>query len=129
MEAACSCETSVDFQRTTRRYIPQDSKLRVHKCLPLVPTLNHCLYNNFSVNVNVILRSILCPKRSITLKFSIENIISISNFVGFEALTAVVMNTSIFCIIMSFSRLKVNRRFGRTCRLHLQGRRISQARN
>jgi hypothetical protein len=25
METACSSETSVDFQRTTRRYIPEDS--------------------------------------------------------------------------------------------------------
>jgi hypothetical protein len=30
---------------------------------------------------------------------------------------------------MSCSPLKVNRRFGGTCRLHLQGRRISRARN
>jgi hypothetical protein len=29
MEAICSSETSVDFQRTTRRYIPQDSTLKL----------------------------------------------------------------------------------------------------
>jgi hypothetical protein len=28
MEAICSSETSVDFQRTTRRYIPEDSTLQ-----------------------------------------------------------------------------------------------------
>jgi hypothetical protein len=28
MEAICSFETSVDFQRTTRRYIPEDNALR-----------------------------------------------------------------------------------------------------
>jgi hypothetical protein len=30
MEAMCFSETSVDFQRTTRRYIPQDSALRTN---------------------------------------------------------------------------------------------------
>jgi hypothetical protein len=29
MEAICSSETSVDFQRTTRRYIPEDSTLQL----------------------------------------------------------------------------------------------------
>jgi hypothetical protein len=28
MEAICSSETSVDFQRTTRHYIPEDSTLQ-----------------------------------------------------------------------------------------------------
>jgi hypothetical protein len=32
MEAICSSETSVDFQRTTGRYIPEDSALRNHRC-------------------------------------------------------------------------------------------------
>jgi hypothetical protein len=32
MEATCSTETSVDFQRTTRRYIPEDRTLRYHRC-------------------------------------------------------------------------------------------------
>jgi hypothetical protein len=45
--------------------------------------------------------------------------------VGCEVLTAVV----IFWDITPCSPLKVNRRFGGTCRLHLQGRIISQARN
>jgi hypothetical protein len=48
--------------------------------------------------------------------------------VGFEVLTAVVKNSSTFLEITSCNPLKVNRRFGRTCRLHLQGRRISRAR-
>jgi hypothetical protein len=33
MEAICSSETSVDFQRTTRRYIPEDSTLQIFYCL------------------------------------------------------------------------------------------------
>jgi hypothetical protein len=49
--------------------------------------------------------------------------------VGFEVLTAVVMENSIFWNITLRSPLKVNLRFGGTCRLHLQGLRISQARS
>jgi hypothetical protein len=48
---------------------------------------------------------------------------------GLEVLTAVVMETSIFWDITPCSPLNVNRRFGRTYRLHLQGRRISEATN
>jgi hypothetical protein len=32
MGAICSSETSVDFHRTTRRYIPEDSTLRYYPC-------------------------------------------------------------------------------------------------
>jgi hypothetical protein len=32
MEVICSSETSVDFQRTTRRYIPEDSTLHNYRC-------------------------------------------------------------------------------------------------
>jgi hypothetical protein len=32
MGAICSSEMSVDFQRTTRRYIPKDSALHNHRC-------------------------------------------------------------------------------------------------
>jgi hypothetical protein len=49
--------------------------------------------------------------------------------VGFEVLTAVVMKSSIFWDITPCSPLKVNRSFGGTCRFHLQGRKISLARN
>jgi hypothetical protein len=52
-----------------------------------------------------------------------------SGYILFEVLTAVVMNSLIFWDITPCSPLKVNWCFGRTCRLHLQGRRISQARN
>jgi hypothetical protein len=48
---------------------------------------------------------------------------------GFDVLTAMVMNSSIFWDITSCIPLKVNRRFEGICRLYLQGRRISQARN
>jgi hypothetical protein len=52
-----------------------------------------------------------------------------TSHVGFEVLTAVVMKSSVFWDITPCSPLKVSRRFGWTCRLHLQGRRISEARN
>jgi hypothetical protein len=39
------------------------------------------------------------------------------------------IKSSIFCVKTPCSPLKVNRQFGRTCRLHLQGRKIRQARN
>jgi hypothetical protein len=32
MEAICSSETSVDTQRTTLRYIPEDGTLHNHRC-------------------------------------------------------------------------------------------------
>jgi hypothetical protein len=32
MESICYSETSVDFQRTTRRYIPEDSTLHNYRC-------------------------------------------------------------------------------------------------
>jgi hypothetical protein len=32
MEAICSSETSVDVQRTTQRYIPEDSTRYNHRC-------------------------------------------------------------------------------------------------
>jgi hypothetical protein len=32
MKATCFSETSVDTQRTTRRYIPEDGTLHIHRC-------------------------------------------------------------------------------------------------
>jgi hypothetical protein len=32
MEATCSSEVSVEFQRTARRYIPEDRPFRNHRC-------------------------------------------------------------------------------------------------
>jgi hypothetical protein len=47
----------------------------------------------------------------------------------FEALTAVIMKNSVFCDISLCSSLNVNWHVGGTCRLHLQGQRISHAGN
>jgi hypothetical protein len=56
------------------------------------------------------------------------NIQTSSMFIGFEVLTAVVMKSSVVRDITLSSLLEDNRYFGRTCRLHLHGQRISQAR-
>jgi hypothetical protein len=50
-------------------------------------------------------------------------------YIGFEVLTAVAMKSIIFWDITPCSPLKVNRLLGGSYRLHLQGRRISRARN
>jgi hypothetical protein len=50
-------------------------------------------------------------------------------YVGFEVLTAMIMKSSIFWNVTPSSPLKVNLHSGGTCHFHLQGRRISQARN
>jgi hypothetical protein len=49
MEAKCSSETSVDIQRTTRRYIPEDGTLHNHRCenLKSYITLLINIYNKF----------------------------------------------------------------------------------
>jgi hypothetical protein len=49
--------------------------------------------------------------------------------IGFQVLTTVITKSSIFWDITPCSPLKVNRPFGVTYCLHLQGRRISWARN
>jgi hypothetical protein len=49
--------------------------------------------------------------------------------VGFEVLIAVIMKNTVLWDITPCSPLKVNWRFGGTCHLHLQGRRITRARN
>jgi hypothetical protein len=54
---------------------------------------------------------------------------NMKKIVGFEVFTAVVMKSDIVWDITSCSPLKVNRRFGGTYRLYLQGRDINQARN
>jgi hypothetical protein len=47
--------------------------------------------------------------------------------IGFEVLIPVVLKRSIFWNITPCSPLKVNRCFGGTCLLHLQGRRLNEA--
>jgi hypothetical protein len=54
MEAICSSETSVDFQLTTRRYIPDDIALLDHCCENLKSyNLIYCIYIYISVGTCV----------------------------------------------------------------------------
>jgi hypothetical protein len=88
MEVTRSSETSVDFQRTTRRYIPQDGTLHSHRCEilksykhgntfqkmftfihnrihnspPLDPTLSN---NNLALTIASSLRVILTYKKNL----------------------------------------------------------------
>jgi hypothetical protein len=50
-------------------------------------------------------------------------------YVEFEVLTEVVMKSPMFWDITPYILLKGNLRFGETCHLNLQRRRISQTRN
>jgi hypothetical protein len=50
MEAICSSETSVDFQRTTQRYIPEDITLHNHRCENLKYTYDDDDDDNNSIN-------------------------------------------------------------------------------
>jgi hypothetical protein len=50
MEAKCSSETSVDFQRNILRYIPDDRTLHNHRCENLKYNLNAFLRLHINVN-------------------------------------------------------------------------------
>jgi hypothetical protein len=52
-----------------------------------------------------------------------------ADYMRFDFPTEVVMKIYIFWGITLCSPLKVNRRFGGTCRLHLQGLRLNEARH
>jgi hypothetical protein len=66
--------------------------------------------------------------RTVETKYSYEWK-STKYFVENEVLTGIVMKSSVFWDITPYILLKVKRRFGGTCRLHLQGWRVSQTRN
>jgi hypothetical protein len=47
-------------------------------------------------------------------------------YVRFEIFTAVTMKNAVFCDVAPCRSCKINRRFGGTYRLHLQGRKIHE---
>jgi hypothetical protein len=71
-----------------------------------------------ALNAMIMMRT-YCAKKKTEQNFNLAAV--------FEVLTAVVMKSSTFWYITPFSPLEVNRHFGGTFRLHLQGRRINQA--
>jgi hypothetical protein len=88
MEATCSSETSVDFQRTTRRYIPEDITPHNHCCENLIfykiskfvgwslayftgnllPALAECLVSALDVKITSISNYILFIKTEARIK-------------------------------------------------------------
>jgi hypothetical protein len=57
MEITCFSETSVDFQRTTRRYIADNGTLHNHRCEKLKSYIWHFPYGFWALYVMAILRS------------------------------------------------------------------------
>jgi hypothetical protein len=47
IEAICSSETSVDFQRTAWRYTPEDSTLHCLRCEVFISGSGNCLFRRF----------------------------------------------------------------------------------
>jgi hypothetical protein len=62
-------------------------------------------------------------------RYCIPYIMNMNEFIGFEALIAVVMKSSIFWNVTPCSPFKFDRCFGGTYRLQLQGGRMSRASN
>jgi hypothetical protein len=105
MKAICSSETSVDSQRTTWCYIPEDGTLHNHRC-----------QNLKSYDVTTVLQA----ERLAHTHSSVS--------VGCQFLMAVTMKGTVFWLVMPCNSERAQR-FGGTYRLHLQGRRVSQALN
>jgi hypothetical protein len=83
------------------------------------------------ISLTQILYAAVSPHPSCTLSPSYDSWFQNPNFdyVGHEVLTAVIMNSSVFWNMTAYSSMRVNTRFGGTCRLHLQGWIVSHARN
>jgi hypothetical protein len=135
MEAMCSSETPVKFQRTTRRYIPEDGTLlhivhciitllNLQKFLIMCENILNSAEHTASISYN--LEAVCTSETSVHIyqpeeDSEIHNIEPEFYFVGFEVLTAVVMKSSVFWDETLCSPLKANRRFGGRYRLHLHG--------
>jgi hypothetical protein len=52
MEAMCYSETSVDFERTARRYIPEDSTFHNYRCVNLISYKFQLISTKFNNNSN-----------------------------------------------------------------------------
>jgi hypothetical protein len=51
MEAICSSETSTEFQRTTRRHIPDDNTLHNHRCENLKSYEENLIYQDLFLSL------------------------------------------------------------------------------
>jgi hypothetical protein len=114
---------NVDFQRTTRSYIPEDSTLHNHPCenlrsyiiiIIIIIIIIHLFRRKcLKININI-------PLYTDQSDCTVLNVGILSlNFIQYME----DMKNSIFWDITPCRPLKVNRRFGGTCYLHPQDRR------
>jgi hypothetical protein len=64
IEAICSSKTSVDFQRTTQRYIPKQSNLHNHRCENLRPYISFLLLVTENI-LSTLVSWAICPSANI----------------------------------------------------------------
>jgi hypothetical protein len=127
---------------------PEDSTLRSFSCsqeqrftlvvcmLHVAPCFHHHNCSQCRIGQRIMnLKIMPLSPSTLTSSLTDSNIIfrncfqTSSVYAGFEVITAVVMNISIFSDVTPCSPSKLNYHFVRICRLHLQGRRISQERD
>jgi hypothetical protein len=87
MEATFSSETSVDFQRTTLRFIPENRTLHNHRCENLISYISNkmCFYRQkaLHVHINLILSTYYTQNSMMTLKIeTVGNIAQTATFGG-----------------------------------------------
>jgi hypothetical protein len=135
---------SVDFQRSTRHYIPHENNIRghfVHKnwCLiylhrPLcwVPNLRSPMYRRpLCVHARTLRPcAVLFWKvfEKFTAYYRIYLVLQCCSVNEFEVFTAVITNNTILRVVTPWSSVEVHRRFGWRI-FHLQGRRVNQVGN
>jgi hypothetical protein len=64
MEATCSSEISVDFQRTTRRYIPKRDLSKTICCSKKVISLNYLLFGHYSNFILSMMNDLFSQKKT-----------------------------------------------------------------
>jgi hypothetical protein len=105
MEATCSSETSVDFQRDIRRYISKDNihpLSNKHQNVILYTTYVHT-NKQYSISNNII-------------SFLFFRIVK--QFAGLQILIAVIMKSIFFWYVILCNPVKVHRRLFLVCSLH-----------
>jgi hypothetical protein len=119
MEAICLSETSVDFQRTTRRYIQEDSTLYKTKFVGMLQTHNYITFNVIRCSVwRFILRAVGACLHMFLNSILFTVFFVIDRVIGF--LATALKSRAITCA----SILRKNQSFRDRHRLHHEGRRF-----
>jgi hypothetical protein len=73
-DVICSSETSVDHQRSTRRYIPENRTLHKHRCENVIPCIQaFCLSKPILYSAHCFVTMSSCPcNRLVRLSLSVE---------------------------------------------------------